>query len=289
MLRDPFSRLLVLVVLAGCAGGQVGDVCAGPDDCDDALQCLNRRCAARCVRAPDCGDGYACDSRGLCLAATGIAGDRCASEVDCGPGLSCQIDGAELDSDKHLRRSCTPQNPTRPAGAECIDGNDCRNGTCALGHCLDLCKGELDCASGMTCVDVPSEFANAALYSACLPAHGPIAWSIPVNQPLAEVQVPVPSMALSAEVVMRVDDTAQKVGATRVLAMGKTIYSLPCSPLITSEPPCDATRSLDTYFANQLRHAPGLAESVLAIPSGVAATPIGPGMYRVTLSRGSPR
>src|SRR5436309_3310522 len=102
MLRDFLSLFVLLVAAAGCGGGSgIGDSCGGNDDCDSALQCLNRRCVPLCARAPDCGDGYRCDNK-HCVAAEGQAGDLCRSEVDCAAGLSCQINGDEINSQNQL-------------------------------------------------------------------------------------------------------------------------------------------------------------------------------------------
>jgi hypothetical protein len=282
MLRDSLKELLALVAVAGCGGGQLGEPCGGPDDCSDALQCLNLRCVEACERATDCGDGYACGERGRCTAATGLIGDRCTSEVDCASGLSCRIDGSALDASSRLLSSCAAVNPTRPAGAECRVDADCRNGTCALGRCVDLCRHELDCGKDNSCRVIPSVLANNALFSGCLPSHGTISWSIPMTRPSAEIQLPVPGGARSALLVMSVDDPSLKVGASRVLSpKGERIYHIPCSPLQGGT--CDATQARDDYFASQLRHLPGHGQSVLAIPSG-PTNAIGPGMYRINIS-----
>jgi len=80
MMRD-FLSLLVLAAV-GCHGGNgIGESCGGSDDCDSSLQCLRQRCVLRCERAPECGDGYACED-GLCVEAHGQAGDSCTSEVE---------------------------------------------------------------------------------------------------------------------------------------------------------------------------------------------------------------
>jgi len=110
---------------------------------------LNDICVSRCDRAPDCGDGYACD-RGLCVAAHLQRGAHCLGESDSVAGLSCQINGAEVDPmTNRLVASCTAENTKgRPAGAPCDRDNDCRDGTCELGHCVDLCRTTIDCAGG---------------------------------------------------------------------------------------------------------------------------------------------
>ena len=277
MLRGSRWLLMILVALAGCpgGGGGIGDPCGGNDDCNGTLQCLNSRCVPRCRRAPECGDGYSCDELGLCQPAIGQAGEPCESEVDCAAGLSCQIDGAETDDNNRPVSHCAAQNSTHPAGAACNINGDCRNGTCALGHCVDLCRQTRDCSAGTNCVNIPSDLPNSPLFAGCLPAQGVLTWSIPVISPSAEVLLPVPDVARSADLVMSIDDLGEKVGAASVLSpSGRRIYTLPCAP---NDPPCDQ------FFMNEVRHQPEFGQSVLAMPSNPAMA-LGPGMYRVEVS-----
>jgi hypothetical protein len=143
-MRTPLLPYVLAVTLAtslaGCPGGNaaVGESCSGTSDCSSELQCLSGVCQPRCEHAPECGDGYRCDSNGLCQAATGEPGDACTSEVDCGAGLSCQISGTITNSDGYLAASCVAENSGRPVGETCADDKDCRNGTCDLGHCENL-------------------------------------------------------------------------------------------------------------------------------------------------------
>lgn len=273
----------MVIVIAGCAGGRgVGEQCTGNDDCASVLQCLQDRCVPRCDRAPECGDGYSCDDQGLCHLAVGEAGDPCSSEVECGPGLACQIDNDTVQG-KHLVANCTAQAPSHPAGSACERDTDCRNGTCALGHCVDLCRDTRDCGEGTGCMDVPRIEAKGMLFRGCLPSQGTVTWSIPVPSPQHEVQLPVPNLARSAQLVMSVDDPGQLVGALSVLSPGGARqYTAPCSPASTDEP-CSVTDMLDQQFANRLRHEPGFGQSVLQIPSGPAAQ-LEAGVYRITVA-----
>ena len=68
---------LLLISLAGCPGGDagIGDSCASHSDCQSTLQCVTGVCVPQCQRAPECGDGYACDEDGFCQLAGGQAGD----------------------------------------------------------------------------------------------------------------------------------------------------------------------------------------------------------------------
>jgi hypothetical protein len=287
--RFTYWGLMTLFVLAGCpGGGGIGASCGGNDDCDGTLQCLQQHCVPRCERAPECGDGYWCDNDNLCQPATGQAGDHCESEVECAAGLSCQIDGAAIDSDNRPRSTCTAENTlrTRPAGAACTSDADCRNGTCALGQCVDLCRMTRDCSAGTSCASIPSELAANAFYGGCLPSKGNVVWSIPAVSPLVEVLFPVPDIARSVELVMSVDDPNEKVGAVKVLSPeGRRIYLLPCSSLLPSDTPCE------DFYNNSVRHRPGFGQSVLAIPSGVPSTSsqvsaaaLTRGIYRIDVS-----
>jgi hypothetical protein len=286
---------MVLVALWGChgGGGDIGNSCGGNDDCDDSLQCQTGHCVPRCQHAPECGDGYSCDDHGICREAIGTPGDLCISEVDCQAGLSCQIGEGTVDNNNRLTANCLPETahkPTdanfRPAGASCSADTDCRNGTCALGRCVDLCRESRDCAAGYSCVDIPHVVWNGELFTGCLPSEGTLSWSIPLQSPTEEILLPVPSVARSAELVMTVDDTSLKVGADRVLSpSGNRLYTVPpCfASLDPGDAPCSASETFDQYFANQLRHLPAAGQSVLLMPASPAMA-LENGAYRVRVS-----
>lgn len=272
---------LLLVSLAGCPGGDagIGDSCASHSDCQGTLQCVLGTCAPKCQRAPECGDGFSCDREGICHLATGQAGDRCTSEVQCAPGLSCQIDGTATDPDGNLLASCTVQTQTRPAGAACTSDRDCRNGTCGLGRCIDLCADTRDCGSGLACMGIPRVESEGAMFRGCLPPRGTVKWTIPVAAPASEILVPVPDAARSATVLFEVDDVAQRVGARTVEApSGAAIYTKPCEVGA-----CPAQTAADQYFAQPIRHLPDFGQSVLQLPTN-PAVPLEAGAYRVAVS-----
>ena len=126
------TLILSVLTLAGCPGGDglIGDHCSDENQCHSELQCLHGTCLSRCVRAPECGDGYSCDASGYCIQATGQDGDSCATEVDCAAGLACEIEAAATVDTGNLVASCVPENAGHPAGATCGKDGDCRNGTC---------------------------------------------------------------------------------------------------------------------------------------------------------------
>ena len=273
---------LLLISLAGCPGGDagIGDACASHSDCGSTLQCVTGVCVPQCQRAPECGDGYSCDRDGFCHIATGQAGDKCTSEVQCAPGLSCQIDGTATDEKGHLLASCTLQKPSRPAGSPCANDIECRNGTCGLGRCIDLCDDTRDCGSGLSCMGIPRVESDGAMFEGCLPPRGSVVWSIPVTSPTSDtILVPVPDAARSATVVFQVDDLAQRVGARTIESpSGATLYTKPCDPGV-----CTEQTALDQYFAQPLRHLPDYGQSVLQLPTNTAI-PLEPGAYRVGVS-----
>lgn len=278
----------LLGVLAGCpgSGGNVGDACNDHGDCASALQCVSSVCVARCQRAPECGDGYACDQEGLCHLATGTRGDACSSEVQCEPGLSCQIDGSNVDASGLLRASCTADNAARPAGSECAADGECRNGTCALGHCTDLCADSRDCGAGLNCMKIPrvEAPANGAIFRGCLPKSGTLKWSIPIEGPSAPILFPVPDGARSATLVFRVEDAAQKVGAQSVVSPSRVeLYRRPCVPASITDPQCDESRAMSQYFMYPIRHLPEAGQSVLELP-GIGNAPLEPGAYAINVS-----
>lgn len=273
---------LLLVSLSACPGGDagIGDSCASHSECQGTLQCVQGTCAPKCQRAPECADGFSCDRDGFCHIATGQAGDRCTSEVQCAPGLSCQIDGTATDPDGNLLASCTVQTQARPAGAECTTDRDCRNGTCGLGRCIDLCADTRDCGSGLACMGIPRVESDGAMFRGCLPPRGTVRWNIPVTTPTADtILVPIPDAARSATVLFEVDDTAQRVGARTVESpSGNTLYTKPCDPGV-----CAEQTAADQYFAQPLRHHPDFGLSVLQLPTN-PAIPLEAGAYRLGVS-----
>ena len=265
MLRGSLTLMALLVT--GCSGnGAIGTTCGGNADCAGDLQCLNALCQPRCARAPDCGDGFSCNADGECITATKQPGDACESEVDCATGLSCQLDNSRANNDLYLAATCNAQHTTSPAGATCTDDNDCRNGTCSLGHCVDICKDDRDCGEGYNCAVIPSVTVSRALFHGCLPQGGLLSWDLPIDSTTPELLIPAPAIATSLELLMSVDDANQKVGATSVLAPnGTRIYARPCSSVRGD---CTPEQEADQFFANAQRHEPGFGQSVLQIPSG---------------------
>jgi hypothetical protein len=101
--------------------------------------------------------------------------------------------------------------------------------------------------------------------------------------PSAEILLPVPAGASSAELVMSVDDPGQKVGAARVLdPTGFTLFE-PCVPAPHTSS-CTPTQARDQYFANAVRHLPGFGQSVLLLPSSPRPGLQQPGAYRVQVA-----
>jgi hypothetical protein len=278
----------LVFALGGCPGGNgaIGDHCSSHDDCTGQLQCISNVCVPRCERAPDCGDGYRCDEDGLCHAATGQNGDTCKSEVDCSAGLSCQIEGIEIAGDGFLLASCIGENAGRPAGAECESNGDCRNGTCDLGHCIDLCANDLDCGTGTLCTQIPRIIGAGldkiqAKYRGCLQAHGAVRWPIPIKSADEWIELPVPASARSVSMLFTVDDPNQRVGVTELLVPG--FASCP-------QEACDVFQSFGYYENPFVRHRTELAESVLMMPiSPAPAAQLRTGVYSMRVKSQRPR
>jgi hypothetical protein len=234
------------------------------------LQCIANVCVPRCERAPDCGDGFRCTEDGLCEVATGQNGDTCKSEVDCSAGLSCRLEGTQLADDGYMLASCDAENHGRPAGAECEEHDQCRNGTCDLGHCVDLCADDRDCGTGTLCTVLPRRIGvekTQAKYRGCLQAQGAVKWSIPINSASEEIELPIPASARSVSVMFTVEDPNQTVGATTMYAPGMTqdILHVP---------------GVDYYSNPYARHQPEFGESVLAMPiSPAPASQLVAGVY----------
>lgn len=255
--------LITSAALVACSGGDaaLGERCSSHGDCASDLQCLHDRCVPTCIRAPDCGDGYACDEDQHCVIAEGQNGDSCASEVDCAPGLSCKID--DVEEDGRVISSCAATDPGAPEGASCTTGADCRNGNCELGRCIDLCADTRDCARGSTCNTIPfGTTADWTTFAGCLPSRGTITYSVPYSS-MRPVPLAVPSSAAQVSLVMSVDDPALRVGAEAVRSPGAG------TPLFTHCTTCngDFIAELEALAGQPVRHSPGHGQSVLAMPS----------------------
>lgn len=254
------SSLLALALLASCGGAGLGDTCATSDECASTLQCVSNLCRPRCLRAPDCGDGFACGEDGLCREASGQLGDACVAEVDCVGGLACELSTGTAAG--ALQASCVGAGGGHPANASCIDDRECRNHTCALGRCIDLCRETRDCGVGTSCAGIPRIEANGAMFSGCLQATGSLAWRIPIRSSAELIKLPIPDTAKSVAVTMHVDDPNQEVGVTHITSPDNvTLLDFDHGP-----------------DADPVRHRPELGQSVLAMPS-TPDVPLRPGAY----------
>jgi hypothetical protein len=232
------------------------------------------------VRHADCGDGMQCQG-GTCVTATGAIGEACSREIDCGPGLACHLDATDVDGDGILGATCAVDHGGGVLDAACSKDGECRNGTCALGRCIDLCTLDSDCPASHVCSSIPRVDAasgtSVPAFRGCLPDHGTISWSLNVPAPIADVWLPVPGQARSVSIVMTVSDATQRVGATTVRDPSGTIIHNPLSP---TEP----QHTID-YYANPLRHdlAPGI--SVIQLPQSTSSkgAPLVAGAYHMTI------
>ena len=269
-------RAAVPALLAGaaaCSGGDggLGSTCETSRDCASSLHCVADHCVERCNRGPDCGDGYGCDERGACVPAVGEAGDSCAAETECVAGLACVLDDDDRDGDGTLEASCRGDLSAGPAGAACASDDQCRNRTCALGHCVDTCAIDRDCGDGQRCTSIPRIEVDAApMFLGCLPDAGSITWRIPVATPRAEFLLPVPAAARSVVLSMSVDAAGQRVGAQEIRTpTDQRWYRSPLSEL--------------EYYQNPVRHLPREGRSFVSLP-GNATLDLAPGAYPITVS-----
>jgi hypothetical protein len=240
----------------GCTGGGrgVGELCDTSSDCSGRLQCFERLCVPRCLHHVDCGDGYTCDD-GECNRVDAVEHAPCESELECGPGLTCRL----RDTLSRPPGTCERHTTAAIPGATCALDDDCSGGACALGHCLDLCAEESECQRGWTCAAVPrlNDVATELIgdFEACLPESGTISFELPIDPDEAEptFKIPVPSSAVSAEVVLEVADPFQRIGATEVLApTGGALYRTPFDR--------------DDFYQNAVRHVPAAGVSVVKMP-----------------------
>lgn len=111
----------------------VGEPCASPFDCEEALRCDAGTCAPRlavggsCKGMSDCQEELRCADDGTCQARE-QAGGPCASDEDCAAGTMCNAS------------MCAPLGG---AGAPCSTDSDCASSACidATSTCADVCKG----------------------------------------------------------------------------------------------------------------------------------------------------
>ena len=254
------ALVALALTLVGCSSGaDLGDACERHSDCSDGLQCAQSVCAPRCERSPDCGDGYQCTDRGLCEAATRLRGEPCASEGDCAAGLACQL---EPDSVGRLIKRCGDQHTGALAGGACAADADCRNGTCALGRCVDLCRYTRDCSEGTSCMKIPYVGVSGASFDGCLPASGVVSWKLP---PGDKVLLPVPSGARQASLVLSTA-APRTAAAVRVSPPSSILPVFQLCPRDWDFACAEAEQSLQ-YYINRVRHRREVGTSVLALPS----------------------
>jgi hypothetical protein len=245
------------ILCAACTGGGrgVGELCDTSSDCASRLQCFDRLCVPECLHHVDCGDGYTCDD-GECEIVDAIEHAPCESELQCGPGLTCRL----RPTLSTPLGTCERHTTAAVSGAECAIDTDCRGGACALGHCLDLCLQESECQRGWTCAAIPwlneQSTQLKGNFKACLPETGTIEFDVPVDPDDLEptFKVPVPSSAVSAEVILQVADPFQRIGATLLMAPD-TITELYREPFSSAQ-----------FYANAVRHVPASGVSVVKIP-----------------------
>ncbi len=264
-----FVASISFVLLGACSDtAGLGGACDSSGDCSSELQCVRNVCIQKCERASQCGDGFTCNSEGQCDEATGVQGSSCDSETDCSAGLACLLDTGDNDNDGSLQATCVADQSGHAIGNTCAKDDECRNGTCALGRCVDLCAIDRDCPPTMQCVTIPRVEAGGAVFRGCLPERAVLTWDIPVPAPSSDVLIPVPSHARSFSLAMSVGDDSQLVGASYVTSpRGQLLF--------------DRRKSNED---NNLRHRALPNLSVLQIPSSSAVSRIEPGAYHVSLS-----
>jgi hypothetical protein len=266
------AALVVAGVLVGGCGddGSLGASCASASECASNLQCFSGVCQPRCVRRTDCGDGYVCDSAGTCLVAGAGSGEECARELDCKAGLACVLATTDPDADGHLGATCVADRPGGGLGAACDGDRDCRNGTCALGRCVDVCAEDADCSADHSCASIPRRIPGSVpTFAGCLPAEGTISWALPVQNPSSAVDLAVPSTARSVALLIEASDPMQTVGITRLAdPAGNSLYAPPERP--------------EDFYGNAVRHRPTPRVSVVQLPFDDGAMVAG--VYPVTIS-----
>jgi hypothetical protein len=263
----------LIVLTSGCPGANgIGQDCDRPSDCDDGLQCIDHTCVPLCKRHVDCGDGFLCQENGTCVQVVSAINDPCEREVDCGPGQSCQLDSRDTDGDHILGARCGLDRPGAVPGSACTSDDECRNGACAIGRCVDLCLNTSDCPLTQICASLPRiELASEdAGFFACLPHTGQLTYQLPVERSSQRLRLPVPGHAISVTLIASVKEPTELIGATSIVSpSGETIYTLPADQ--------------EQFYANRLRHRPTPGFSVLMIPN-TPALDLEAGAYDIDLA-----
>ncbi len=269
--HSPVLLGLLLVGAAGCPnpGRGLGEECSSTGDCRDELQCLGETCTPLCQTHSACGDGYLCDGAGICNLVFSAIGDPCRRELDCGPGQACVLDAVDSDSDGVLAATCQDDQPGVVTGGACEQDDDCRNHICALGRCTQLCIDDSDCPD-LACATLPRPGPTGApTFQGCLQGSGTLSTSIEMTAAHQDIQVVVPSNAISFAVVAEIDDDSQRVGASYIESpSGTPLYRTPFGP--------------DEFYDNALRHRPARAISTIVVPN-TPALAIETGAYQFSI------
>ena len=248
-------QLLILIGVAACSGADrgEGEPCSSSGECGADLQCLEGVCRPDCENHIDCGDGYRCEEGGQCVLVESLVGDPCGREIDCGPGQTCALEESDRDGDGFLAGTCQPQGDGEPIASACEVDGDCQSELCSLGLCSQLCGQANDCPPGLTCAVVPRLLEGSApRFSSCLPSSGVVVDEIPLSESPATLRIPVPSTAQSFTLITEVDDDAQLVGVTRLVAPdGRVLYVLP--------------ETVDDFYDNPIRYQASFGVSTMLV------------------------
>jgi hypothetical protein len=214
-----------------------------------------------------------CGENGQCSEVISIIGDICDREIDCGPGQSCVLDLFDSNSDGTLEASCQAAQPGAVTGSACAVDGDCRNGTCSLGQCTDLCLDDGDCPGQLACVEMQRLLANSTpTFMGCLQNSGTLDVTYTLSSVPGTLRIPVPSNARSLAMVARIDDETLTVGATRV--------QTPSGGILFVTPPEDDP---DAFYDNPLRYAAQPAISTMLIPNTPAIS-LESGVYMIDMA-----
>jgi hypothetical protein len=258
--------MTIASLFAACGGsGRSGAPCEGHQDCNDGFQCALNVCIPLCNRAQECGDGFQCTSSGYCLESRSKSGAVCNTETACAAGLSCVLDDVDVDGDGLMQASCAASHQGHIAGEICSNDSECRNSTCAVGRCIDVCQSDRDCSVGQMCTQIPRVEAGGSQFSGCLQESGTISYPLPGEGSVQRALIAVPKNAQSFSLIMQIDDDSQRVG----------LFSLtsPSGNMLFSE-----WSTSEQFYANLVRHSPQRIQSVAQVPSSVD-TPFEYGAY----------
>lgn len=265
--------------------------CTDRSTCRSDWQCFGGQCVPACTAPTDCGArGFSCDSGqcnplpgvangGACtfdedcssmLCLSGICRAACDNEAACPVAETCAVnaigDNGELFPTTQIRPACIPRRGGATPGKACEVDDDCDQGSCQFGRCVNLCSADAQCGSTAACSTL-AVYLDSGTYpnvKVCLPV-GTLTFATPLS--LASIPSTAQSFALFATLTKTTDYENVAGIATMSEPDGNEIYTVP--------------ESEDAFYNALIRYYPTEISSTMLVPNSPAYT-LKQGMYSFT-------